>query len=252
MKILISTVICLLFCNLAYGLADRHQYKDKIFRLVLGPTPVFTPSITQGAGALLTHEITTRLNKQGYKFQIEMYPWARANHLFNSGKVDVLFPELIQDDSQEGMTGMPIYMIFQAIYTLKSKPKFHNLGLLKNKKVIVLRGIMKPQEFLDMSINPIELGNQAQSLNMLRARRADAFYGWVGITDNSHKDIHFGQPIVKRFVAFRFQITQEGAKLMESFNQVMAEIIRDGTFNKIFKEYMPLKTLINQLSGEEK
>jgi len=252
MKFLICTVIYLLFCNLAYGLADRHQYKDKTYRLVLGPTPVFTPSITQGAGALLTHEITSRLNKQGYQFQIEMYPWARANHLFNSGKVDVLFPELIQDDSQEGMTGMPIYMIFQSIFTLKTQPRLHKLSLLKNKKVIVVHGIMKPQELLDMNLNPIELSSQVQSLNMLRARRADAFYGWVGIGDNNHKDIHYGRPIIKRFVAFRFQITKEGAKLMESFNQVMAEIIRDGTFNKIFKEYRPLKTLINQLSKEEK
>lgn len=244
--IVYSIIALLLVLQYAHAGVDRHQFKNKEYQVILGPVPGYTDSLKAGPGSLLTQEIISRLEKDGYKFQLRMVPWARANKLFNTGEVDVLFPELILDDSQNGMTGMPVDMASQVVFNLKERSKINSVDELYNKKVVVVRGIMKISALLHPSIKLIEVNAPDQAFNMLLKKRADAYINWITLDNYNREGFQYGKPIVSRFDAYRFQITIEGAKLMEAFNFTLGTIIKDGTYNKIFDKYKVLNILMTQ------
>ncbi|WP_163835500.1 substrate-binding periplasmic protein [Spartinivicinus ruber] len=246
LTILIILLSILLSTNILAS-SSRDQYKDKKYIILLGPVRFLTDSLNEGLGTLFTREIIKRLRKKGYKFELKMYPWARANLEFNTGKADVLFPELIKDDSQEGMTGMPILMTNQAIFTLKTSPKLDFIKDLNNRNVVMIRGIMKPPELQHHKkslINLIEVDSVEQAYQMLESKRAYGYINWIHKDNYNLPKFHIGKSVLKRFTAYRFQISTEGAKLMESFNFVIAETIKDGTYDRVFEEYKFMNKLM--------
>ncbi|MBU2713420.1 substrate-binding periplasmic protein [Zooshikella harenae] len=245
-KIVYSITFLFLVLQYAQASVDGNQFKEKEYQVILGPVPGYTDSLKKGPGSLLTQEIISRLEKDGYKFQLRIVPWARANKLFNSGKVDVLFPELILDDSQKGMTGMPVDMASQVVFNLKGRNKINSIEELYNKKIVFVRGIMKISELLHPSIDLIEVNAPDQAFKMLRKKRADAYVNWLTLDNYNRESFQYGKAIVSRFDAYRFQISNEGAKLMELFNFSFGMMIKDGTYNKIFHQYKVLNILMTQ------
>lgn len=225
---------------------SSYSSSSNTLRIIIGPVENLTGldpiSAENHPGTIFTKEIVKRLKNQGYSINYEFIDaWKRANNLFNNGHVDVLFPEVIGDKTQQGITGMPITRIpGYVIYTLTTQPKLHSFTSLEGKEVGLLFGRYYPTELKgNQRIILNEVNKLEQNFKKLQQGRIDAVIeviseGNRGLKSSGLTGIHHGNELNTSYTAYRFHTSQQGLELMEAFNTVVADMIIDGSYSEIF------------------
>ncbi|MCG7495476.1 transporter substrate-binding domain-containing protein [Vibrio sp. Of7-15] len=221
--------------------------QSNTLKVIIGPVANLTGldpiSASSQPGTIFTKEIVKRLRHQGYSIDYEFIDaWKRANNLFNNGHVHVLFPEVIGDRTQQGITGMPITRIpGYAIYTLTTQPKLHSFTSLEGKEVGLLFGRYYPEELKNnQKIIFNEVNKLEQNFKKLQQGRIDAVIEVISEGNRSLKklgltEVHHGNELHAAYTAYRFHPSQQSLELMEAFNTVVADMIIDGTYTEIFQ-----------------
>ncbi|XOZ33653.1 substrate-binding periplasmic protein [Halomonadaceae bacterium KBTZ08] len=239
----IQTFIRGLLCALAVGGAAFAVQAEPLVNdcdIAVGPTS--EPELTE-AYQEWTRRIIERLETMGVSCELTFIrSWARANKLFAEKEVEVLFPDIVEDQSQPGMTGMPVAMTegFVVITRGESK-KVNSLEGLAGKKVGIIRGRYYPAKLENLAGVTLErVESLTQNLDKLAYERIDATLEYehdtVRLLERKElmDELQYGKPFGATHMAYRFHRTKEGARLMARFNIAISELIIDGTYEDLF------------------
>lgn len=217
-------------------------------RVVVGPTP--NPTLTD-ANMQLALTIVRDLTKFGEKCEVHLIDaWARANKMFADGTADVLFPEIVGDPSQPGITGIPVATTFGfVVYTRTTEPVIDSIAELSGKNVGLIRGRYYPEELLSHPyITAVYTNSLEQNFNMLTYQRIDATIEYVSEGERQlfqmglAGELHHGAQFEVNELAFRFQATESGQTLRQLFDDAILNLKADGTYEAILKD-MPLQLI---------
>lgn len=209
--------------------------------VVNGPTG--DPALTE-ANLQWTRQLLLRLEARRVPCTVlNIDHWARANKMFQDGSADVLFPEIVGDPDQSGVTGRPIALTHGfVIFTRHETGPLHSLDKLRGLKVGTIRGRYYPQELQDQAGIHIERGNSLeQNMHKLARGRIEATVEYqadgVVLLDRLglRSMIHHGGEFGVRELAYRFHQTAGGTQLRDHFDAVVAELIDDGTYQRMFE-----------------
>lgn len=210
--------------------------------VIVGPTS--DPELTE-ANLEWTRRVIGRLESMDVACELHFVEaWARANKMFADGIAEVLFPEIVGDWSQPGMTGMPVAMTHGFVVLTRSESALLNsLEMLKGKRIGIVRGRFYPRVLKHTpGIELEEVGSFEQNVDKLLYERIDATIEYQqdaqklleseGLTTR----IHFGEEFGAAPLAYRFQLSKQGVHLMEQFNIAISELIAEGTYHRLFKD----------------
>ncbi|MGM0766951.1 MAG: substrate-binding periplasmic protein [Pseudomonadota bacterium] len=209
--------------------------------VVNGPTG--DPALTQ-ANLTWTRQLLQRLEARHVPCSVlNIDHWARANKMFRDGSADVLFPEIVGDPDQPGVTGRPIALTHGfVIFTRHETGPLHSIDNLRGLKVGTIRGRYYPQELQDQAGINIERGNSLeQNMHKLARGRIEATVEYqadgVALLDRMglRSTIHHGEEFGVRELAYRFHQTARGTQLRDHFDTVVAGLIDDGTYQRMFE-----------------
>ncbi|MEG3638202.1 substrate-binding periplasmic protein [Magnetococcus sp. PR-3] len=216
-----------------------------------------------GPGYAFLEEVTKRLKGKGYEIHTQLLPFKRLITAFNMNKMDVLFPIITSGDLPSGgyakwgylripLSSMPLYNGGEfVIYTRKDQPKRDNVESLKDLHVGIMTGIYIPTVLLPPSTyNVTEIYGAEQAFKMLHAGRMDALVmhnQWAGVVLDKMaeaEELHHGQAFGAILGGFLTQQDERGARILAHINQSLAEMMMDGTWNKILDQYPNAQTLV--------
>lgn len=230
------------------SLAQPAYSQPPTCKVVVGPTP--EPELTD-ANVQFALAIVRDLARFGEKCDVHLIDaWARANKMFADGTADVLFPEIVGDPSQPGITGLPVAMTFGfVVYTRTTDPVIDDISGLSGRTVALIRGRYYPEELVNHpQITAIYANSLEQSFNLLDYERIDATVEYIsdgerqrhrmGLADR----LHHGEEFEVNQLAFRFQATESGQTLRQRFDTAILNLKADGTYHTIF-EGTPLQLI---------
>ncbi len=208
--------------------------------VVNGPTG--GPALTQ-ANFEWTQRLIQHLElRDVYCKVLNIDHWARANKMFREGSVDVLFPEIVGDPEQPGITGRPIALTHGfVIFTRHETGPLDNIENLAGLSVGTIRGRYYPEEFQAHPGIQIEPGNSLeQNMHRLALGRIDATieYQSDGVRLLNRLGlramIHHGDEFGVQELAYRFHQSERGIWLRHHFDGAAQELIDNGTYQQLF------------------
>lgn len=208
--------------------------------VVNGPTE--DPILTQ-ANFEWTQRVIQRLELRDiYCKALEIDHWARANKMFRDGNADVLFPEIVGDPDQPGITGMPIALTHGfVIFTRHETGPLDSIDDLTGRKVGTIRGRYYPEELHTQPGIQIETGNSLeQNIHKLALGRIDATieYESDGVKLLNRLGlralIRHGEEFGVQELAYRFHQSERGFWLRRHFDAAAQELIDNGTYHQLF------------------
>ncbi|PVY78429.1 ABC-type amino acid transport substrate-binding protein [Tamilnaduibacter salinus] len=224
------------------SLGARGQSLPGACDVVVGPTS--DEALTQ-ANLDWTRTVLDRVEAMGTPCELYVInAWARANKMFADGEAEVLFPEIVGDRTQPGMTGMPVARTHGfVLVTAKGASRIDGIRGLAGKTVGVVRGRFYPSELRnDPSIELEEARSFQQNVDKLLYGRIDATIEYrqdvmalLARRDLSEQ-LNIGDEFGGRRLAYRFHLTRQGARLMALFNVAISELVLDGTYHRIFED----------------
>ncbi|MDC0661573.1 substrate-binding periplasmic protein [Marinobacter sp. SS21] len=210
-------------------------------RVVVGPTS--DPELTV-ANRAWTKQLVRHLESRGTRCEmIFVDAWARANMMFAERRIDVLFPEIVGDASQPGITGRPVALTYGfVVYSRLDTRAFDHPAELRGRRVGIIRGRYYPASLLDDPHIRIESANSLeQNFNKLLHGRIDATveYQSDGLQQlaamNLLNRVQYGQEFGVGQLAYRFQATPEGEQLKTRFDQAIRTLMDNGTYTATFR-----------------
>lgn len=168
--------------------------------------------------------------------------WARANKMFRDGTADVLFPEIVGDPEQPGVTGMSIALTHGfVIFTRHEIGPLNNIDDLAGLNVGTIRGRYYPEELQKIPGIQIEPGNSLeQNMHKLALGRIDATIEYesdgVKLLDRLglRALIRHGAEFGVQELAYRFHQSERGFWLRRHFDAAAQELIDNGTYHQLF------------------
>lgn len=210
-------------------------------RVVVGPTS--DPELTV-ANRVWTERLIRHLESQGTHCKmIFVDAWARANLMFAEQQIDVLFPEIIGDASQPGITGRPVALTYGfVVYSRLDTRAFDHPTELRGRRVGLIRGRYYPTSLTDDPHIRIETANSLeQNFNKLLYGRIDATVEYLsdGLRQleamNLLNRVQHGQEFGVEQLAYRFQATPQGEQLRARFDQAIRALMDNGTYTATFQ-----------------
>lgn len=168
--------------------------------------------------------------------------WARANKMFSDGSADVLFPEIVDDPTQPGITGLAVALTHGfVVFNHFHEPKIDNIHELVGRSVGLIRGRFYPVALTSTNMIDFQYANSlSQNFNKLVYNRIDATVEYrldglrqldqMGLTNKIQHGAEFG---VEQ-LAYRFQDTAEGRQLRLLFDTAIQELRANGTYTATF------------------
>lgn len=239
-QIFIRGLVCALVVG---GAAVAVQAEPLISDCDIAIGPTSEPELTQ-AYREWTRRVIERLETMGVSCELQFIrSWARANRVFAEGEAEVLFPDIVEDHSQPGMTGMPVAMTEGfVVITHEGSDKVNGLEGLAGKKVGIIRGRYYPAKLENLAGVRLErVESFTQNLDKLAYERIDATLEYehdtVRLLERKElgDQLQHGKPFGATHLAYRFHRTKEGARLMARFNIAISELIIDGTYQGLFE-----------------
>ncbi|AZT84607.1 hypothetical protein EHN06_14225 [Marinobacter sp. NP-4(2019)] len=224
--------------------------------LLAWPTPLFSneppclvvngptgdPALTQ-ANFDWTKRLIQNLESRNIHCKVlNIDHWARANKMFRDGTADVLFPEIVGDPEQPGVTGRPIALTHGfVIFTRHKTGPLNHIDELAGLNVGTIRGRYYPEELRNISGIQIEPGNSLeQNMHKLALGRIDATIEYqsdgvkllnrLGLRAMIHHGAEFGV----QELAYRFHQSDQGMRLRHHFDEAAQELIDNGTYHQLF------------------
>jgi ABC-type amino acid transport substrate-binding protein len=233
------------------------QAEDETLQIQLGYGLIegFIEKDGTGPGNEMLQGVVERLRNKGYGVTTHRQPFKRVISTFVLGKFDAIFPIINSGDLPSGgyekwgyartpLTSIPLYNGGRfVIYTHKNQPKRDSVESLKNLKIGVLTGIYIPSVLRPPTDYRIEeIFSATQAFKMLSANRIDALVmhdRWARsiLDENPSEEIHHGEPFGTILGGFIVQQEETGARNLAHINQALAEMIMDGTYNRILDRY---------------
>lgn len=208
--------------------------------VIVGPTP--DPELTE-ANLQWTLLVVRKLKESGEQCDVHIIDaWARANKMFSDGDADVLFPEIVDDPTQPGITGIPVALTYGfVVFTLNSHPIIDSVDELAGQTVGLIRGRYYPETLTDHPDITINYGNSLeQNFRLLNHGRIDATVEYLsdGVLLLGQMDlenqVHYGAEFGSNQLAYRFQGTPAGEELRRRFDWAIQVLKADGTYTSVF------------------
>lgn len=231
-----------------------------VYKIVVGPVPGYTGATAKDyastPGWQFTLELACRVEQAiGHKIEVEFInSWSRANYMFRQAHIDVLFPEIVGDTTQPGITGTLVGKGngFSFYVNVNANKKIRTWKDLEGAVVATLRGRFYPPELLNNSkIIFQEINTPEQAFKMLEAERVDLVAENPFIAQALIKELDLKKEIeaielidsnqhnkvfANHYIAYRFHADTQGIKLLESFNIEIGEMLASGVYQDIFAD----------------
>lgn len=212
------------------------------YKLVVGPAAGYLQPDKDGAGDKFLSAIIDELKVANIAIDIQYAPWARADSLFNEGKVDIEFPALLGDRALENaLFSAPVSVVGKAIYTHIDDPTINTVDDLANLQGILALplgheesfGVSKRFPHLKIDHTPSISAN----LKKLSIKRIDALIYWKAavsaelIKENIY-NVHHGDIFDLSFGCFAVR-GSHGPKLLTEINKAIGKLLVNGQYQAI-------------------
>nr|CRH06399.1 Exported protein of unknown function [Candidatus Magnetococcus massalia] len=245
----------------AYGQPPLGGAKS-VIHLGYGWVDGFLTKQGDAPGNRILQEVTSRLQAKGFEVKLKQAPFKRVITAFTLDKLDILFPIINSGDLPDGgyfkwgyrrvpLSTLPFYHGGRfVIYSRKESPKYHGVDGLKKVHVGLLTGVYIPTRLLpptDFHVD--EIFDASQAFQMLKAGRIDALVmhdRWAQevLDQETAQQLHHGDPFGHIVGGFILQQTPEGVRLLAHLNQILGQMITDGTMTRIYAEFPQAQTLV--------
>jgi polar amino acid transport system substrate-binding protein len=215
---------------------------------------VFSPFVIQegeeikGIDVDVVKEVGRRL---GIEITFELKPWKRLEKEIEKGYVSCVAAYFKTEKRAEYMdfTTVPLHVTSYTLFVEQdNKPDFWTFKDLQGWRIGVNRGFKTTPEFEEAVskgwIAKHEVKNEVQSLKMVQSNRLDALLtnyhvGLYNIRLTNASRIVPMLPSISATPAYLvFSKKQNLAYLVPQFDEVLSDIIEDGTYDKIFSNYL--------------
>jgi polar amino acid transport system substrate-binding protein len=219
------------------------------------------------------------LVSKGYQVNINFYPWARSQMLVEQGRIDILFPEYVIDESalsnvikntkrHELLTltdAFPGGKISLVTHKDNLENNLGDLSLIHHKIVGVVRGYTNSEEIDAMihkeQFSVVEAVNELQLMKLLVAKRVDFIVGdkkvFTHTVESSNlpmlrkqrlfKNIKYLQPALTQHALF-YALSNKNPQhksLLRDINSALASFKQLG----LTKQFIHDKTQCNRQKG---
>lgn len=189
-------------------------------------------------------------HSMGYTIDLNMYPWARAKAMVESGEIDALFPTTKTPERERTILypGHEYYLNASpiCIYTLKSKNlTYQGLSSLQGKTVGYRRSFSYGSQWDNSkNINKVDISSDLNGLYMLSVDRLDAVIANSVTTDKmlenkSMKELFTKHPT--EIVTYEYLVVMKNNpkahEIIKNFEEGMKKIKASGKYNEILKKW---------------
>jgi len=191
--------------------------------------------------------------KIGISVSFEIIPWSRLLQNVRKGNIDCAMAFLLDSEYTKNMVYMkqPITIGEYSVFIKKeNKSYFKELKDFEGKSIAVNRGFKTPEVFQqavnDNKITQYDVGNEEQSLQMLMSSRVNGVLTDknVGLFNLQQMKIDSVIPLdaslatTPVFLVFSKKWQTNG--IVNKFDEALAEMKQDGTYQKILIQYLTL------------
>ncbi len=238
------------------------ESKSNSVRFAFGVVEGFIEEGKTGVGYELMNSVLSRLRDQGFQVSVSLVPFARLLTGFQNKQYELAFPIVkinrltLESYQKWGFEEIPLYSkpLYSGgnfvVYTRAESERFNDLQGLLEKDIVVIRGAYIPIELVPpTSFKVSRVSSGSQAFKMLKLDRVDAFLvheGW-GKSILAELDIfglHHGKSFGDIQGGFIAQNDERGASLIAKIDQIIAEMIKDGTYSSILGRYPNNKLVI--------
>lgn len=210
----------------------------KTYKMGTYQIPLMVESKDKGVFIDLVKEV---IGRTGEQFEIVVAPPKRTVASFHKGAIDGFFPCLDVLLQKDAAKSKPIYVKADFAFTRSDTPIIKSISQLEGKKVGITVGYPYAKALIsDKKIKLEGADNDVLNMKKLSKGRIDAFVveektGVKALKESGAANIHYDKaaPLSKQDVYFVFQPTAEGKALAAKFSKALADMRKDGTFQKI-------------------
>jgi polar amino acid transport system substrate-binding protein len=160
---------------------------------------------------------------------------------FSQGKIDGFFPALDVLISGAAAKSSPIYTKVDFAFFKKGAVNLKTIKDLEGKKVGITRGYPYASELMSNKKIIFDIADDdVMNMKKLAAGRIDAFVveeksGLEALKKSSENSITYdaGKPLSRQAVYYVFKNNPDGKSAADAFSKALADMKKDGTFNKI-------------------
>ncbi|MEG3619158.1 transporter substrate-binding domain-containing protein [Magnetovibrio sp. PR-2] len=228
---------------------------QKTLNFAYGVVEGFIEEETSGVGYELMRAVLSRLQNQGHEISVTLVPFTRLLNGFQKKHYDLAFPIVkvsnftLASYKKWGFDEIPLYSrpLYNGgefvIYTPAKSARLSALRDLIGRDTVVIAGAYIPIDLVPPTSYSVEQVNSGhQAFKMVKFGRVDAFLvheGWGKsvLTELDISDLHHGQPFGTIEGGFIAQNDEQGKSLIAAINQIISDIIDDGTYAKILKKF---------------
>ncbi len=235
-KHIIYFLLCILLTFTGLSHAEEENYTIATF-----PIPLMVEDENTGVFIDLTKEIAKRSQ---INITIKVLPPKRTAKLFHDNNFHGFFPALDVMVTKEIAKSDPIYIKKDFAFTKNDRPPVNGITDLAGKKVGITLGYPYAKQITNNSTFTIMTAqNDIANMKKLDAGRIDIFVveeksGLTAIQQSGKNNISYqsSQPLSSQDVYYAFQADKTGKHLASLFSKALAEIKKDGTFNRIMSQ----------------
>ena len=215
----------------------------------------FVEEESTGVGYELMSAVLDRLRDHGYQVDVSFVPAMRLLNGYKSKQYDMIYPIMkiknftLASFQKWGFDHIPLYSrpLYAGgqfvIYTHVGDERLHNLESLKDKSTVVIAGAYIPVDLVPPTpyrVERVETGQQA--FKMVYSGRVDAFLvhkGWGKsiLAEMELDELHHGKGFEDIRGGFIVQNNDMGEALTASVDQIIEDMIQDGTYAEILSRY---------------
>lgn len=235
---------------------QQHAFAEKIIHLATSKHEPYVGDALLNQGCIV-ELVTEALNRVGYKTKIDMYPLLRAKLLVERGRIDGMFPYVINETQINLTLSAPFpgdvvgLLKKQSLpVTYPHQPQTNPIEVLKTFKEYrfgLVRGVTVPVFEQATFLQPEFVKHDLQNIDKLAHGHIDFAvidkYTAADILVNQRPHL-IGQleflhpPLTDNAFHVAFANTRDGAQQrIEDFNRGLQTIIKDGTLNKIYAKH---------------
>ena len=253
----VAVAACLL---IAYPLSAAPQHET--INLAYCEVSGFIDDENTGVGYELMNAVLERLRNRGYAVNITYVPAMRMLNGYKNEQFDLIFPIMkiknftLESFQKWGFDHIPEYShpLYDGgqfvIYTHTDNERLDDLQSLLGKSTVVIAGAYIPVDLVAPTHYKVEHVETAeQAFKMVNFGRVDAFlvhkeWGKHALSEIELPDLRHGKAFEDIHGGFIAPDTDKGQKTIAMIDQIIAEMIGDGTYAEILKEFPDTKLVI--------
>ena len=236
--------------------------KGESIRFAYGIVEGFIEEGGAGVGYELMNAVLARLQDQGHQVSVSRVPFKRLLTGFQNKQYELAFPIVkinnftLEGYRKWGFEEIPLYSrpLYDGgefvIYTKAETDPLSDLRNLSWRKTVVIEGAYIPIDLVPPTSYRVErVFSGEQAFKMLKFGRVDAFLvheGWGKsiLAELDMSGLHHGKPFGAIRGGFIAQDDEQGAALIRDVNAVIADIVRDGTYQAILNRFPDNKLVV--------